>query len=92
LEPGFYEAHGSLGTVYLVQGEFDEAIKSFKQSLKIQDHARGHFNLGNAYRNQGHLEEAIQSYRKALEKNPQDAEVCSMRYGTKVKLRKLIVG
>jgi uncharacterized protein (TIGR02466 family) len=78
LEPGFYEAHGSLGAVYLVQGEFDEAIKSFKQSLKIQDHARGHFNLGNAYRNQGHLEEAIQSYRKALEKNPQDAEVCSV--------------
>ncbi|MFM1782150.1 MAG: hypothetical protein RLZZ181_955 [Pseudomonadota bacterium] len=78
LEPGFYEAHGSLGAVYLVQSEFDEAIKSFKQSLKIQDHARGHFNLGNAYRNQGHLEEAIQSYRKALEKNPQDAEVCSV--------------
>ena len=61
-----------------MQGEFDQAIQSFKQSLKIQDHARGHFNLGNAYRNQGHLEEAIQSYRKALEKNPQDAEVCSV--------------
>jgi len=78
LEPGFYEAHGNIGAVYLLQGDFDAAILSFQKSINIQDHARGHFNLGNAYRNQGHLEKAIQSYHRAIEMNPHDAETCSV--------------
>lgn len=78
LEPRFYEAHGNIGAIYLLQDNFDSAIESFKQSIKIIDHARGHFNLANAYRNQGHLVDAISSYRRAIEMNPNNAEFCSV--------------
>ena len=66
MQPGFFEAHGNLGTVLQKQGQLEVAIKSYRTALSINDDARGHFNLGTALRDEGKLDEAISHFKLAI--------------------------
>jgi len=51
--------------------QFDTAIESYKQALKINpDYAKTYNNMGNALRDKGDLEAAIDSYQRALKIKP----------------------
>jgi tetratricopeptide (TPR) repeat protein len=51
--------------------QFDAAIDSYKQALKIKpDYADAYNNMGIALNNKGDLEAAINSYKQALKINP----------------------
>ena len=55
--------------------QFDEAIDSFKQLLKINPHyAEAYNNMGVALKDKGDPEAAIDSYKQALNINPDYAE------------------
>ncbi len=63
--------HYNLGNLLASQGKFDDAIKQFRESIRISPgYAKAHNNLGNALLYQGRLDEAIGSYREALRINP----------------------
>jgi len=64
-------AHYKLGNAMSKQGELVEAIKHYRQALRINPaYAETHNNLGNALLKQGELVEAIKHYRQALRINP----------------------
>ncbi len=51
--------------------QFDAAIDSYKQALKIKpDYAEAYNNIGNVLKDQGDLEAAIDSYKQAININP----------------------
>ena len=51
--------------------EFDAAIISYKQAIKIKpDYALAHYNMGIALNNKGDLEAAIESYKEAIKIKP----------------------
>ena len=55
--------------------QFDAAIDSYKQALKIKpDYAEAYYNMGNVLKDQGDLEAAIDSYKQAININPDYAE------------------
>jgi tetratricopeptide (TPR) repeat protein len=59
--------HHNLGSLYLDQGQTEQAIAEFRQALAIDPtNADTLHLLGNALARQGHLDEAIQTYRQAL--------------------------
>lgn len=80
--PDDHRSYYNLGTALYRQGQLNEAIKAFQQSLGSDDpdlHARALHNLGNAYFHRGHRtlaenrdqaredwEEALRHYRNAL--------------------------
>ena len=59
------------GVCYANQQQFDVAISSYQQAVKIQpDYTEVHYNLGVAFNNVGTPTQAISSYKRALEINP----------------------
>ena len=55
--------------------QFDDAIDSYKNALKINPHfAEAYYNMGIAQKGAGDLEEAIESYKQALKIKPDHAE------------------
>jgi len=55
--------------------QFDDAIDSYKQALKIKpDYADAYYNMGVALNDKGNLEAAIDSYKQALKIKPDYAE------------------
>ena len=55
--------------------QFDAAVGSYKQALKINpDYAEAYNNIGNTLSNKGDQEAAIDSYKQALKINPNYAE------------------
>ena len=55
--------------------QFDAAIDSYKQALKIKpDYADAYYNMGNTLKDKGDLEEAIDSYKQALMIKPDYAD------------------
>ena len=55
--------------------QFDAAIDSFKQALKIKpNYADAYYNMGNALKDKGDLDAAIDSYKQALKIKPDYAE------------------
>jgi tetratricopeptide (TPR) repeat protein len=63
------------GATNAALGQFDAAIDSYKQALKIKpDYADAYNNIGNALQNKGELEVAIESYKQALKIKPNSAE------------------
>ena len=58
--------------------QFDSAIKSFKQAIKIKpDYAEAHYNAGKVLQEKGELETAIDSYTKAIKIKPKWAQALS---------------
>ena len=64
------------GAVYTAFEQYDDAIDSYTQALKIKpDYGEAHSNMGAALQGKGDLEAAIDSYKKALKINPDLAQV-----------------
>jgi tetratricopeptide (TPR) repeat protein len=64
-------AHLNLGYVLASRGEFDEAIKHYRQALQIDpDYSIAFFDMAEALSKQGKLDEAAQSYRRVIELSP----------------------
>jgi tetratricopeptide (TPR) repeat protein len=67
--------HNNLGNALMRQERLDEAIRHYREALRIQpDHAKAHNNLGIALRRQGRLKEAVSHYEQALRIRPEYAE------------------
>ena len=63
-EPLLYNISGAC---YNLLGQFDAAVKSYKQALAINpNYAEVHFNLGITLQKLGQLDAAINSYKQAL--------------------------
>ncbi|MDA9990910.1 tetratricopeptide repeat protein [Paracoccaceae bacterium] len=59
-------------------GNFNEAIKHYKQALEVRpDYADVYNNMGVAFKLNGGLEKAISSYKKAIEIQPNHADAYS---------------
>jgi len=60
-----------LGKFYFLNEKYDEAIRKFKEAIKIdENNAEIYYNLGIVYESKNLPEEASQMYTKALELNP----------------------
>jgi len=67
--------HNNLGSALFDRGKIGEAIKHFRQALRINpDYALAHYNLGSAMLERGELGEAIKHFRQTLRINPDYAE------------------
>jgi tetratricopeptide (TPR) repeat protein len=59
-----------LGQFYILNQKYAEAIKQFKQALKIKPEAQAYYQLGLAYEASNDITSAQEMYRKALQLNP----------------------
>ena len=75
-QPEQYLAWNNLGVAYGKSGQYTEAIKAFKQALRINpESARVWFNLGLTYCHCDQYIEAIKPYKQGLGINPEDVDV-----------------
>ncbi|OJW50256.1 MAG: hypothetical protein BGO67_02715 [Alphaproteobacteria bacterium 41-28] len=58
------------GVAHYKAGNFAEAEKLFRQSVRLEVATEATYNLGNALAKQRKLEEAMSAYEKVLEKSP----------------------
>jgi len=66
-------AHGRLGLVFSKQGRLDDAIREYREALRLNpDDADTHYDLGNALCRKRLWDEAISQYREDLKLNPDD--------------------
>jgi len=66
-----YLIHNNLGTVLQEQGNIDDAIKHYREALRIQkDYVSAYDNLGMALLEQGNIDEAIEHFQEALRIEP----------------------
>jgi tetratricopeptide (TPR) repeat protein len=67
--------HNICGAVYAAFNQYDAAIDSYKQALKIKpDYAEAYFNMGVALQEKGELNAALDSYKQALKIKPDYAK------------------
>jgi len=60
-----------LGKFYFLNEKYDEAIRKFKEAVKIdENNTEIYYNLGIVYESKNLPDEASQMYTKALELNP----------------------
>ena len=75
-DPGFAEAHNSLGVALSKAGKLEDAAQSYRQALGVRpDLAHVHNNLGLVLTQQGKLGEAEACYRRALLREPRDHRI-----------------
>ena len=89
-----YSNLADLGYTYAQSGKWKEALKSYKQAVRINpDFAEAHFNLGAAYYELGEYKKAIKSYKQAVRLDPDFAEAhlyLGRVYNVSFKLKKAI--
>ena len=67
LDPGWAEAHNSLGVVRTDQERLSRAIGHFNKAIALKpDYADAHNNLGIALAKLGKLEEALEAYQQPI--------------------------
>ncbi|MDB4444103.1 tetratricopeptide repeat protein [bacterium] len=65
----------NLGVVIGRQGRIEEAIKQYREAIRIEPaHEKANNNLGNALVRLGRKDEAVDNFNKALRKNPDYAD------------------
>jgi tetratricopeptide (TPR) repeat protein len=73
-----YEGYFNLGDALYKQGRYDDAIKSYQNSLQFSknqnDISKVFHNIGNSLLKNEKLKESIESYKNALKYNPDDAD------------------
>ena len=57
----------NLGLEFMKQGQYDEALDSFKKSLAVNESAEIYYNLGYIKTAQGRYEEALMAFRRATQ-------------------------
>jgi len=74
LNPKDERAYNSLGDVYYMEKDYDQAIKNYKISIELNPkYALAYFNLGVVFDGLDQIEKAIESYEKAIQLDPKDA-------------------
>lgn len=69
--PDLAKDHFDRGIQLSLKGQFDQAIKEYEESLKINPKSAEAYNdLGFAYMDKGDLDKAIENQKKAVEINP----------------------
>ncbi|HIH95474.1 TPA: tetratricopeptide repeat protein [Methanosarcina acetivorans] len=73
---GISSTSHSLGIIYQQQGNYEEAVKKYNQSLEMKEElgdksgiAITLYQLGNIHYSQGNYEEAVKKYNQSLEMN-----------------------
>ena len=70
-----YLAHLSLGVFLFNKGQMDEAIRQYRETIRLNpDYAEAHYNLGAALGVKGQMNEAIRQYQEAIRLNPDYTE------------------
>ena len=65
-------AHGNLGSVYVKQERYNEAIEAYQKVIEIDPkQVAAYNNLGNVYAKQERYKDAIETYEKAIQINPE---------------------
>ncbi len=71
IDKNFTEAYSQLGYLYLLKQDFNKAIFSFNEMLRLQPgDSKAYYYLGKAYRGLGQTEAAIKAWQKALDFQP----------------------
>lgn len=82
--------HFNLGDTYYKQGKYDDAIKSYQQSVsKTEDKllkAKALHNIGNSLLKSDKVKESVEAYKNSLKLNPSDKET---KYNLSYALKKL---
>jgi tetratricopeptide (TPR) repeat protein len=71
-----------LGTKRLSEGQVEEAVKLFEQSIAVKPTAEGHTFRGWALSHEGHLDEAIEDCKQAIRLDPDFEGGEQIRRGT----------
>jgi Flp pilus assembly protein TadD len=70
-KPGDAEAHSGLGTVYLMQRRYDEALPHLQEAVRLKpEDADIRTNLGGLLAMRGDLSGAIRAFEEALKLDP----------------------
>jgi tetratricopeptide (TPR) repeat protein len=70
-EPGSVLAWNHLGSAYLMLGHYQEAIKAYRESLRLKpDDANTWQAIGTTYTSLGRYQEAFEAYSEALQLKP----------------------
>ena len=76
--PESFEAKFNLGDAFYKQQKYDEAIKSFQNSLASAkndiDKANVYYNIGNSLLKSNQLDQSIAAYKESLKLNPDDMD------------------
>jgi serine/threonine-protein kinase len=73
---GSFGTYSALGTVYYLQGRFEDAADRYQQAIKLRPrNATTHWNLGDAYRRLGRKPEARRAYEEAARLSDEDLAV-----------------
>jgi protein O-GlcNAc transferase len=71
IKNNYPDAYINLGVILMEIGNEVDAIKYFKEAIKLKpDSTVAYNNLGSAFTSQGNLKEAVLCYKKCLEINP----------------------
>lgn len=73
INPQHTESHNVLGTIYIEQERYDEAVASLRKVIKDKSYPEpkfGYFNLGKCLARQNRHEEAIAAYGLAVQYDP----------------------
>ena len=74
-DDGQASRHVEEGLRYADEGNWNEALKSFRQAIAVNPrHANAHIHLGDAYLSSGKYEEAFAAYREAVRVAPLNPE------------------
>ena len=72
-DPDNHKALYNLGTLYVYQRQFDQAIAAWDRYVRVTDNnATAWSNLGRAHELAGHWKEAEVNYLRAIERDPQN--------------------
>jgi len=67
--------YNNLGTTYMAEGEYDQAISCFTKALKARrESPEAYCNRGTAYSEKGEPDKAIPDFNKAIELSPEFAD------------------
>lgn len=76
--PNSFQAEFNLGDSYFRQQRYDEAVKSFQQSIVKTDDknlkAQAFHNIGNSLLKAQKLKESVEAFKQSLKLNPYDKE------------------
>jgi serine/threonine-protein kinase len=70
LNSGLASVHYAMGLIHRTSGEYERAIESFKNSIKIQPNSDAYRELAKAYDDLGRIGEAEATYQEAIQMHP----------------------